>query len=150
MDAYFTRRFCERLVPYLNKKLVSLLEDAGLDLVACLQMFAMERPFRRVRATLDNHLINVVTQNFKAIDGLYQCYSIPSLSSACEKRSRRKTLLTSVERIVKRRHAIAHGGDLNSRGKLVPVDLGRTKKRVNDVRTFVEIAETILDDRFAK
>lgn len=155
MDIYFTERFCENLIPYLknnkpNKKLIELIENAGLDVASCLQMFTMERPFRRVRNILSNHLEKLVTQRFEAINGLYKCYSIPSLSDGIEKRTKRATLLPSIKIIINRRHAIVHAGDLNSHGKVSSFNHKQMEKRLKHIELFVKTADEILDDRFKK
>ena len=153
MDTYFTDRFCENFVPFLKKnkptkKLIELIENAGLDVASCLQMFAMERPFRRVRNILDDHLQNIVTQKIEAIDGLYKCYSIPSLSNGIEKRTKRTTLLPSIKIVVNRRHRIVHAGDLNSHGKISSFNPKEMEKRLRHMALFVKTADEILDDRF--
>jgi len=155
MDSYFTDRFCENLVPFLkrnkpSKKLIELIEEAGLDVASCIQMFSMNRPFRRVRNLLSDHLETIVTQRFEAIDGLYKCYSIPSLSKAVEKRTKRTTLLPSIKTVVNRRHRIVHGGDLNSHGKITPFNPLDMEKRLKKLNLFVKTADEILDNRFEK
>jgi hypothetical protein len=155
MDAYFTDRFCENLISHLKKdqpsrKLVALLEKAGIDVISCLKMFSMDRPFRRIRNLLDDYVETLVTQRFEAIDELYKCYSIPSLAKGVEIRTGRTTLLKSIKVAIQRRHQIVHRGDLNSHKKLVKFDANEMLKRLRLMRIFVMAADELLDERFRK
>lgn len=149
MDAYFTDVFAERFVPYLKEKgpgksLVKFLESAGLDTSVALELLTMKRPYRRVRTLVESHLELKTTQRRGVIDDLFLCYGLRDFCSRIEKLKGRKTLLTSVETLVTRRHKIAHEGDLNSHRRLNGIDPVRTRKRIKDVIDFVSGADEIL------
>jgi hypothetical protein len=57
MDAYFTNKFADLLVPYIkkynpSKNLVELLSNAGLDTEQALYLIQMSRPTRRLRTII--------------------------------------------------------------------------------------------------
>lgn len=146
MDSYFTDLFAEIFIPHLKKKkpskqMVSILTDAGLDAAQALEMFSMDRPYRRIRTLINNHYDGFVTQNFKKIDELFLAYGFKNFSASIEKSLHRKTLLRSIEILVHRRHAIVHEGDLNSHNKLKKINLDETLKRMKNMALFVEKAD---------
>ena len=128
MDQFFTRRFCELLIPFLKKYgptdgLVDMLGSAGFDVREALVAIGMKRPYRRIRTLIEAHLETYTTQRFGAIDKLFLSIGLKDLSENSERRTGRKTIRSSIEKLVERRHLIAHAGDVNSYGKLNPVDL---------------------------
>ena len=146
MDAYFTDVFSEIFIPHLKKRkpskqMISILSEAGLDAAQALEMFSMDRPYRRIRTLINNHYDGFVTQNFKKIDDLFLAYGFKDFSKNIEKSLNRTTLLRSIEILVHRRHAIVHEGDLNSHNKLKKINLKDTLSRLKKMITFVEKAD---------
>lgn len=149
MDAYFTDRFSESLVRFLKKKkptsgLVAFLSDAGLDTKAALEMLTMERPYRRVRTLVEEHLSNYTTQKQNVIDNLFLIYGVKDLSKNAEKMAKKKKLLTSVEAGVLRRHSIVHAGDLNAHDKRRSLTEDVTKRYISNIETYVQKCEAVL------
>lgn len=149
MDAYFTSRFTESLIPFIKKNgatkdLINILYEAGLDTEQALEMLTMNRPYRRVRTLVDQHLSKHVTQRFNVIDELFKIYGINNLSDNAEGLCGRKTLKTRVERTVKRRHSIAHNGDYNSHYRLKEINSKTIQKQIDDVELFVEKCEELI------
>lgn len=149
MDAYFTDRFCDIIVPFLkkrgpNKDLIELLESAGLDVEEALIMASMKRPFRRIRNLLQEYLDTYVTQRFKVIDKLFLAVHLSDFSNNVQRRIKRKALLRSIELLVERRHSIAHQGDMNSHNKPRPLDVKRTYKQIANIGTFVEESDKFI------
>lgn len=149
MDAYFTDVFAERLVPYIRKKgptktLVNLLTKAGLDAACALDLLAMDRPYRRIRTLIESHLALKTTQKHATIDELFLAYNLKDFSANVEKLKNRKTLLKSVNILVSRRHKIAHEGDLNSHGRVNPIDPKQIRTRISAIVTFVSGADELL------
>lgn len=149
MDAYFTRRFVEVLIPYLKKngpndRLASLLGDAGLDTAEALRLAAMDRPFRRIRSLVAAHLATYTTQRFNRIDELFLCFGVKNLCGHSQGWLGRKRLLRSVELLVERRHAIVHSGDRDKHGNLRPVDDSKLMKRMEDLVKFVHSADALI------
>ncbi len=150
MDAYFTDRFVEMLIPFLQQKgasdgLVKLLADARLDTRQALEMLSMKRPYRRVRSLVEAYLERFTAQRFGAIDSLFWAYGLKDFSKCVERTIGRKTIRRSIELLVLRRHQIVHDGDLNSHGKLVPIDGLKMFRRIQDIQKFVEGAESFLN-----
>jgi hypothetical protein len=149
MDDYFTRKYADVLVPCIKKKgvnpkMVEMLEGAGLNVAGALDLLAMERPFRRIRKLAQDYYKGYATHSIGKIDALYATLGISKLSEHSQRRAKRQTLIQSVESFVKRRHQIVHGGDLNRRGNLQPIDM-KFMKKLNDIELFVRSADLHID-----
>ncbi|MGB5643155.1 MAG: hypothetical protein WBO16_08740, partial [Gammaproteobacteria bacterium] len=78
MDAYYTDRFCEALIPFIekfgtNNKLMDLLHSSGFNTERAVTMFSNTRPKRVLSNLVRKKLRTFVTQDFKTIDNLYKC-----------------------------------------------------------------------------
>lgn len=152
MDSYFTDIFAERFVPYLkkkgpNKEMVILLEEAGLGVEMALEIITMRRPYRRIRTLVEDYLEKKVTQKLFVIDDLFLVFSLKDFTQNIARLKGRKTLLRSVTNAVKRRHKIAHEGDINSRGKLNRITVKDVKHKLTDIVLFVAGADEILQSQ---
>jgi hypothetical protein len=150
MDAYFTNRFVEMLIPYIKRRgptraMVKLLHDAGLNAEQALIMAAMDRPFSRVRTIMTRHLERTVTQKFSAIDNLFTAFGLNDFCANVQGKSGRKRLLRSIEILVQRRHEIVHEGDLNAKGVLQPIGAKEVLFRLRHLNQFVTCADVILN-----
>ena len=155
MDQYFTRRFCELLVPFLKKEgptegLLEILSEAGFDTKEALIAIGMKRPYRRIRTLVEAHLDVYTTQRFEVIDKLFIAIGLKNLCENAERKTKRKTLISSIERLVSRRHKIAHGGDVNSHGNLTEIDFKKLEKALNDLDLFVSSADSIISTRLKR
>jgi hypothetical protein len=149
MDAYFTDRFSEILVPYLKKNgatkdLTEILKDAGLDTKFALEILKMERPYRRIGSLIDGYFEKYTTQKYEVIDRLFLAYGIKDLCENAKNRSRKKKLLLRIENFVLRRHQVVHDGDCNMHGKLQKVSAKTVENRIRDIELFVENCDAIL------
>lgn len=152
MDAYYTDRFCEALIPYikkngLNDSLEKLVVNAGLNTEKAIEMFENKRPKRVLSNMVRRHLETVVTQNFKKIDKLYLClgYEKP-ITFQAQEFSRRKRLIKAVEKLVERRHKIVHAGDYNKHGRLNPINYYRMLKKFIELRKLVQSTDAVLEN----
>ncbi|MBU4459734.1 MAG: hypothetical protein KJ579_04135 [Verrucomicrobia bacterium] len=149
MDAYFTARFEELTVPFLRRHapteaMVEFLSKAGLNIAEAIKLCAMDRPFRRVRSLIARHCDRFTAQDFEKIDGLFLSVNLKGISENAQRKTKRKTLKRSIELLVRRRHSIAHDGDVKKHGKLREVDWKQCERRLRDVWTFVNAAEAII------
>ena len=155
MDSYFTDVFAERFVPFLKRKgpspqMVEFLEEAGLNTECALQLLAMKRPYRRIRTLIETHLELRTTQKIAVIDKLFLIYGLKDFSHHVQRLRKRKKLTAAIDDLVKRRNKIAHKGDVNSHGRVIPVDPEQTKRRLQSVLTYVSGADELLHKRVAK
>lgn len=149
MDSYFTEAFIEKLIPFLRlkkptKDLIKKLEDAGFGLAEALELLNEKHPYGRIKRTLGDHLERYVTQNVEKIDGLFLAYGLKHISTSAEAKTKRRTLIKTVERLVRRRHQIVHDGDHMKNGKLRPFDQGRVTREVQAMEKFVAACDEIL------
>lgn len=155
MDAYFTGVFAEKLVPYLKSKttpgkdLLKVLSDAGLNTQTALELLGMQRPYRRIRTLMDDYLEREVTQKTNKIDELFKSYGLIGLSENAEKKAKRKNLVTSIEKLVERRHQIVHRGDISPQGKLREIDHKKTYNQVINLVTWVSACDEIIQTKMA-
>ncbi|HEU0189111.1 MAG TPA: HEPN domain-containing protein [Gallionella sp.] len=152
LDAYATDAFAEKLVPYLKKykpdqSLVDLLHQAGLDTKEALILITMERPLRRIRTLINNHYSTYTTQRFDVIDQLFLPYRLKNITQNAEAKSGKKLLKASVEKLITRRHEIAHDGDYNAHGNIKDIDSDQIKKRISHLEILVTNIDEILCSR---
>lgn len=152
MDAYFTNRYAEVLIPYIKKhgatsSIIKLLDNAGLDTKTALNIISMERPYRGIRTLVDKHFANYTTQKTRVIDDLFVGFGISNFCENIQSMKDRKNLIRSVEMLIERRHKIVHRGDYNSHGRLVTIDCFQIEKRMKDMTTFVNGAEQLIKNR---
>ena len=148
MDAYFTSKFTELLVPFLKKKgptpdLVSFLDQAGLNAKTALEMLTMSRPYRRIRTLVDAHLDRMTTQQASVIDALFQAYGIKGFTKHAVAMTKRKTLCSRIEKLVTRRHEIVHESDLNSHGRMQPINTCMLTKQLKDLSLFIHACDDL-------
>ena len=149
MDAYFTDRFSELIIPAIRAKnvgnnLIELIEKAGLDTHRSIELLTMERPYRRIRTLVEKHVSKKVTQRFDAIDEMFSCLGLSNFCRNIEASLGRKQLLRSIEILIERRHSIVHDGDYNKHGNLRRLNSYRIVSRIRYISIFIEGAEEFL------
>ncbi|MDH3890616.1 MAG: hypothetical protein OEV49_05995 [candidate division Zixibacteria bacterium] len=142
MDTYFTARFTELIVPYLkthepHDDLIRILEESGFNIRKSLVMISMTRPYRRIRALVQNHVERITTQRFDAVDDLFVCLGFKNMCQNAQGLLGRSRIKRSVEILVERRHQIVHDGDINRHDRLRPIGTVTTLKRLKDLNLFV-------------
>ena len=152
LDAYVTDVFAEKLVSYLktyepDEALISLLNDAGLDTEEALTMISMDRPYQRVRTLIRHHYLTHTTQQVDVIDEMFLPYRLKNLTDNAEKKAGRKTLCTSVQKLVKKRNQIAHSGDYNAHGRIRSIDEEVVERRMDDMELLVKNMDDIICNR---
>jgi hypothetical protein len=150
MDAYFTDKYTDILIPFLKKRgptkdLISFLSSAGLDTKVALEMLQMERPYRRIRTIVDSYLGTVTTQRANVIDELFLSYGLKDFTKHAVAMCKRRNLWRRIELLVERRHQIAHEADLNAHGKLQRIESKKVRKQIQDLRLFVKSADGLCD-----
>jgi len=152
LDAYVTDVFAEKLVSYLktyepDEALISLLNDAGLDTEEALTMISMDRPYQRVRTLIRHHYLTHTTQQVDVIDEMFLPYRLKKITDNAEKKAGRKTLCTSVQKLVKKRNRIAHSGDYNAHGRIRSIDEEVVERRMDDMELLVKNMDDIICNR---
>jgi hypothetical protein len=154
LDAYITDVFTEYLVPYLKKyktdaSLINLLSDAGLDTKEALNLLSMDRPYRRIRTLVSKYYSSYTTQRFDVIDKLFLPYRLNKITDNAQKMSGRKSLKSSVQKLISRRHEIVHAGDYNSHGKINNINEKQIETRIKDLEMLVNNIDTIIANRMS-
>ena len=152
MDNYFTSKFRDLIVKYLDEydageDLIVLLEKAGLNTRTALELLWMERPMRRIGTLIERYFDRYTTQRFDVIDNLFKSIGIQNLCENAERKTGRKTLRSSITRLVEKRHFIVHDADINSHAKPRNIDADRIERRINDLEKFVLACDEILDNK---
>lgn len=151
-DRYFTARYAECVTPVLKSEgpsdgLLTLLENAGLDLRGALELLHAKRPHRKIRNLIDSHFEDFTTQRFDVIDRLFLSLGIGAFSLNVQAHANKKRLIVSIQHLIRRRHVIVHAGDLNRYHKLRSVDPYDTKKRMRNVKLFVRTSDQVIESR---
>ena len=165
MERYLKDRFLESFIPFLkaeqkrkgvgkwNKATDKLLLDSGIDTdfwknsTLCPPKKILAKLSKKVR---DYVRTRMVLQKRKSIEGLYTCYGIRDIIPFAEGRAERKTLWDSVEKLIKRRHQVAHGADYLYAGKLDGIDKKEIVRRLGHVSKLVNYIDEILKLCFKK
>lgn len=152
-DAYATDIFSEKFVVYIKRykvdnSLQELLSDAGFDISFSLELINSDRPYRKIRTLIEKYYSKYTTQRLRVIDDLFLQYHIKNITSNAEKKSGRKTLLSSVEKIIARRHSIVHDGDYNEFNRIKSVNM-QDLKRIGDLKLLVDCMDEIIESKFA-
>jgi hypothetical protein len=152
LDTYVTDVFSEKLVPYLKnfnptKDLVDLLYASGLDTKEALNLLTMERPYRRIRTLIESYYASYTTQKFDVIDKIFKPYSLTKITENAARLSGRESIKKSVEKLVERRHQIAHSGDYNLHGRIIEINEDQIAKRIGHLEMLVNNIDVILCNR---
>lgn len=166
MDAYFTKKFMQKLTGYLKRykltrqndqgeiekheKLVNLLHKAGIDETQYLKLLEAERPYRVIYTIVEKHLGTWTTNRFGRIDDLFKIYGITDLTAKSMNQVKTSTSIqprlckSRIERLVDRRNLIAHSCDLNSHNQFNRLNLQQVKEGLQALEYFVIAAEDVL------
>lgn len=155
-DAYATDCFAEKFVDHVkrfgtNDEIEIMLTKAGFDIKFSLELLSAKRPYRRIRTLIDHYYSNYVTEKLDVIDKLYEMYGIRQFTYNAANRSGKdpQRLLGSVQKLVNRRHSIAHDSDYNEHGKLKRVNATDTN-RMNDLKLLVDNMDAIIENKFVR
>lgn len=153
-DRYFTAKYCDVLVPYLQKDkriseaMLSRLEEAGLGPKFALELVVSKRPFRKIRTIVQNSLSRHTTHRMDVIDDLFLSVALKGLSENAEKKADRKNLRKRISKLVDLRNEIAHDGHADRSGKPRRIDCADVKSRISETKLFVEKCNEIIDKKF--
>lgn len=151
-DAYATDCFVEMFIPYIKKRgvdesLTELLAKAGFDIKFAVGLIESERPYRKIRTLIEKYYATYTTQRLHVIDELFVQFHIKKITENAAQKSGRKTLLSSVEKIIQRRHYIVHDGDYNEFKRIKNVSASDLK-RIDDLVVLVSNMEDIVQNKF--
>lgn len=152
-DAYATDCFSEHFCDYVKKygvdaSLEGLLTQAGFTVKFALELIDSERPYRKIRTLIDKYYYKYTTQKLNVIDDLFKQYHIMGLTKNAADRSgrNRQRLLSSVNKIIERRHSIVHDGDYNDHNRIRKVE-SSVINRIADLKLLVENMDFIIENR---
>ena len=74
-------------------------------------------------------------------------YRLKNLTDNAQKKSSRKSLKSSVEKLILRRHEIVHAGDYNSHGKIRSINEKQISTRIKDLEILVNNMDEIISNR---
>ena len=162
LERYLKDRFLELFVPFLkkvqkrggnwNKRTKELLNVSGVneDFWKSCTLNPTKKLFAKIASRVRNYVRKVmILQKKSAIEGLYTCYGMNVIQCAVGKADR-KLLWDSVEKLIKRRHQVAHHADYLYAGKLDEIDKKEIEKRIGHVKKLVDCIDDILVLRFKK
>ena len=149
-DAYATDCFSEQFVEYIKKhkvdeSLQKLLIDAGFDVKFSLELINSDRPYRKIRTLIDRHYAKYTTQKLEVINQLFLQYRIKDITNNAAKKTGKNPdrIISSVKKLVERRHSIVHDGDYNEYCKIKPVSASDIN-RIHDLKLLVDNMDEII------
>ena len=150
-DAYATDCFSEKFVTYIKCKnvdesLINLLDKAGFNIKFSLELIKSERPYRKIRTLIERYYSSYTTQRLCVINELFLQYHISKITDNAARKSGKKTLLSSVEKIISRRHCIVHDGDYNDFNRINQVRESDIK-RIDDLDILVKNMDEIIENK---
>jgi hypothetical protein len=150
MDAYYTNKFVEMLVPYLRnhkpgQKMIDILYKAGLNTEEAINLLTTEHPFDRIQNLVGAYLDGYVTQRFEKIDELFLAYGIKDFTLNAEKSLKQSTYRETIASLIERRHEIAHNGDYDECGMLRTIDSEMVKQQIATLSEFVTQSEKMIN-----
>jgi hypothetical protein len=150
MDAYYTNKFVEMLVPYLRnrkpgQKMIDILHKAGLNTEEAINLLTTEHPFNRIQSLVGAYLDGYVTQRFDRIDELFLAYGLKDFILNVEKSLKQSTYRQVIASLIERRHEIAHNGDYDESGKLRPIESETVKQQIEVLKEFVAQSEKMIN-----
>ena len=101
-------------------------------------MISMDRPYRRIRTLIQSHYDSYTTQKFDIIDRIFLPYRLKDITANAEAKAKRRSLKRSVEKLIERRHQIAHAGDYNAHGRIKDIDENSIAKRIKHLEILVK------------
>jgi len=152
MDAYFTDKFIEMLVPFLRKKgstpnLLKVIEESGITLSDSINLMRSKKPLQRVRTRVKGRIRKYVTQHYSKIDALYRGFGYTSLCSSAKGYAKDSKLVRNVYLLVRRRNGIVHNGDCDSKGNHKKIAAQAILNKMQDIDTFVYSCEHVLNSQ---
>lgn len=152
LDAYVTDVFVEKLATYLKRhrpgdQLIELLYKAGLDTREALHLLTNQRPYRRIRNLVRTYYATYTTQKFNVIDSVFKVYGLKTLTANAAQKTGKAHVLTRVEKLVERRHEIAHAGDYNQHNRIRDIDPANVTQWLTALEDLVEAMDEILCNR---
>lgn len=149
LDAYVTDVFVEKLATYLKKhrpgdQLIELLFNAGLNTREALHLLTNQRPYSRIRNLVRAHYATHTTQKFNVIDSVFKVYGLKDLTENAARKTGKAHVLSRVEKLVERRHEIAHAGDYNQHNRIQDIDPTRVKRWLTALEDLVKAMDEIL------
>ena len=162
-ERYLKDRFLMSFVPYLKSKMSQdgtlSLNDACTDLLTKYSVNESfwirvankkaKQPYRSIRNKVRKHLYSMAIQNEKTIHKLYDSYGMGGIVANAVGKAERKNIWKSLEDFIKRRHLVAHHGDMLTTGKVRRIDKQYVIRRLSDLKSFVDGMECVLLDRFS-
>ncbi len=150
MDAYFTDKYVEAFIPYLRKRgpnqdMVEYCTKAKIDVRVALELLCKKRPLESLRAHVSQYLSSYVAQDIRKIDDLYKTIGLRDLSRSAQAKSHRSRLILNVEAAVRRRHEIAHSGDVTKAGHLRRISAKSVEDALDCIKYFVRDADDIIN-----
>jgi CRISPR/Cas system CMR-associated protein Cmr5 small subunit len=157
MDAYFTKKFVEKLASFikrngLNIELIALLRKAKVDENTYLSLLDKKRPFRVITSNVQKHLEGMTTQKFYRIDELFENYNVHDLCDRSIQHSiqyfhniKHTTYKMRINWLVDRRNVIAHTCDLNYHNRFDEINSVQVRNYLKTLKYFVEGAENVLN-----
>lgn len=132
----------------------SYLDDAGVGVSARLALYQEKSiddsfsPEREMSKRLRAYLYRSTFQSHEAITELFQCFGLDGIIDNAVKKAGEPEAWTFVERLIRRRHSIAHTADCNAEYGVLPLNVKMVVGWLKTLEELVGRIDSIVDNRF--
>lgn len=162
-EKYVKDAFLEHLVqferipsqnPKQRNEFDSFLQKAGVDhdlwKNCYLNRGKCPRPRRIIRNTVQRHLSTISIQKHDSISGLFKYYGLGNILQNASAKSDRVLIWKTIEKLISRRHQIAHASDCRAMGRLSEVRVDQVSRQLKALARFVGCMEEIIQNKFSR
>lgn len=108
------------------------------------------RPRRIIRNTVRRHLETMPIQRHDSISGLFKHYGLGNILQNASAMSERALIWKKIEKLIDRRHQIAHASDCRAMGRLAEVRADQVFRQLKALERFVGCMEEIIQAKFSQ
>lgn len=157
MERYVKDAFLEHLTQTLrdgqcDQDLQQIVMDSGITSEfweKCCRERA-SRPYRTVRNVVTRHLSTFSVQTEQSISALFKGYGLGSILKHAKAKAGTARIEKSLNKVISRRHQIAHAGDYGRQGNITPIDYAYAERRRKDIEAVVLCMEEIIQNKFSR
>lgn len=151
LDAYASDRFMEDFTKHIKSHKLSaievdLLKDSGVTVEVALELMSkrQKRPYGVIRSHVEKHFAKMSMQSFDSINSLYKYLGLKHIVDDALENTKRKTLNSKINAMLRRRHKIVHEGDYDGKHNLQDIDRGDVDHWLKATRMLVDSMEEIV------
>lgn len=158
LESFVIDSFCAYFLNYIrrfgvNKRLEKTLSDC-LKIVnpharlTAGDLLMMDKPHAKIKLLVRYFFEKQLSSPSKKIDAIFDLYEIENITRIAEEKSKRSTLIASINRLGTMRNQIIHDGHYHARGnRLDSIRVTDIEKKINNISLFIRHLKESIEDR---